>query len=68
MFGSVFIVSLALAALITGELWILWSVLCYVLARWKNRDTKLAILLGIFGGLFAVAYYVAVPSKKKQAK
>jgi hypothetical protein len=44
--------------------WILWPVLCVNLAKSKNKDTGMAILGGIFFGLFAVLYYATAPKEE----
>ena len=45
--------------------WILWPILCYNMARGKGRDGGLAVVAGIFFGLFAVLYYATVPKVEK---
>lgn len=45
--------------------WVLWPIMCYNLAKGKGRDTGLAIVGGLFFGLFSVLYYVTVPKVEK---
>jgi len=39
---------------------IVWSIICYQLAKGKNRNTGAAAVTGFLFGLFAVIYYLCV--------
>lgn len=37
-----------------------WPAICYKLAKDKNLDTALAVVVGVIFGLFAVIYYACI--------
>jgi hypothetical protein len=39
---------------------IVWSIVCYQLAKGKNRNTGAAAVTGFLFGIFAVIYYLCV--------
>ena len=56
------------------ELWLIFfiwtacAVVCYNLAKAKNREAGVAAVCGFFFGIFALIYYCAVPKLEKEEK
>lgn len=45
---------------------VLWPILCYNLAKRKNRNTGTAVVMGILFGIFALLYYATVGELKEK--
>lgn len=41
-------------------IWLLFGVVCYALAKEKNRNTVVAAIMGALFGIFALIYYLVV--------
>lgn len=44
-------------------IWILFGGICYFLAEKKNKNTGLAVIMGVIFGIFAVLYYAFCDSE-----
>lgn len=48
--------------------WLLCGIICFFIAKEKNRNEWLAAVLGILFGIVAVVIYCCLSSKKEEEK
>lgn len=45
-------------------IWLCFAVICFLIAKEKNRNGTTAFFCGLFFGIFALIYYIIVDKKE----